>query len=177
VSRQEDEEALAPAVAALLEARAGRLKARRDLSREEESLAWVAEFTLGDEYFAIPLEQLRAAVPIGRVVPTPLTPPHVVGIFLHRGETVAALSLSALLGGRGWRQDSVVVLVVECGGHLVGLDCGEVPRPLGVPARLVAEARSAGGAMQLLNLPGRPALALLDLARLVERAREAHPGA
>ena len=74
---------------------------------------------------ALPLESLRAAVPLRMVTPVPLSPPHVIGILRFQGQILTAMSLSSLLGGRGWREDPAVLLVVDpgMGGRLLALDC------------------------------------------------------
>ena len=55
----------------LLARRAERLKARSDRGQEETTV-WVAEFPLGEERFALPLEALRAALPLRMVTAVPL---------------------------------------------------------------------------------------------------------
>src|SRR5687767_10137255 len=109
----------------LLEERAKRL---RDLEQtevvREEAVHWVAEFPLGEERYALPLESLRAALPLRMVTPVPLSAPHVIGVLRFQGQVLAALSLASLLGGHGWRQDPAVLLVVDRGdGELCAVDC------------------------------------------------------
>jgi purine-binding chemotaxis protein CheW len=152
----------------LLERRAARLRAPAP-SPEEEQLFWVAEFPLGEERWALPLSALRAAVPLRMVTPVPLSPPHVVGILRFQGQIISALSLSALLGGHGWREDPAVLLVVDPGlGRLVALDCETIPKPVALPLSLVQDARARShGAVCELSLPGAYTLRLLDVAALV----------
>lgn len=154
---------------ALLERRTERLRAPPP-RLDEAQVLWAAEFPVGEERYALPLEQLRAAVPLRTVTPVPMSPPHVVGILRFRGQILTALSLSSLLGGRGWREDPAVLLVVDAGTRLVALDCEEVPKPVGLPAGLVEEARarSRGAASVELLLPGPRQLNLLDLRHLLE---------
>ena len=154
----------------LLERRAQRVR-ERPQGVDEESVLWVAEFPVGEESYAIPLDMLRAAVPLRMVTPVPLSPPHVIGILRFQGQIVTALSLASILGGRGWREDPAVLLVVDPGfGRLVALDCERIPKPGGYPHALVEEARArTEGAVIELTLPGLRQVHLLDLRRLMDR--------
>src|SRR5712691_5627605 len=147
-------EPVAAEVKALLDRRAERARARPRL--EEETVLWMAEFPIGEEQYAIPLETLRAAVPLKMVTPVPLSPPHVIGILRFQGQVISALSLASLLGGRGWREDPAVLLVVDPGfGRLVAVDCERIPKPVGLPLKQVEEARSkATGAVAEVTLSG-----------------------
>src|SRR5207253_4573879 len=95
----------------LLERRAARLR-EKPRAAEEESVLWAAEFPVGEDSYALPLESLRAAVPLKMVTSVPLSPPHVIGILRFQGQIVTALSLASLLGGRGWREDPAVLLEI-----------------------------------------------------------------
>jgi purine-binding chemotaxis protein CheW len=152
----------------LLERRTERLRSHPP-RLDETAVLWAGEFPVGEERYALPLDVLRAAVPLRTVTPVPLSPPHVVGILRFRGQILTALSLSSLLGGRGWREDPAVLLVVDAGTRLVALDCEQVPKPIGLPATLVEEARarSHGLASIELLLPGPRQLNLLDLRYLL----------
>lgn len=160
----------APELNELLLRRAERARRKPD-SADEENVLWVAEFPIGEEMYAVSLDVLRAAVPLKMVTAVPLSPPHVIGILRFQGQIVTALSLASLLGGRGWREDPAVLLVVDPGfGHLVALDCERIPKPIGVPHALVEEARARStGAVCELTLPGTRQVNLLDLLRLMDR--------
>lgn len=160
----------APELNELLLRRAERARQKPD-SVDEENFLWVAEFPIGEEMYAVSLDVLRAAVPLKMVTAVPLSPPHVIGILRFQGQIVTALSLASLLGGRGWREDPAVLLVVDPGfGHLVALDCERIPKPIGVPHALVEEARARStGAVCELTLPGMRQVNLLDLLRLMDR--------
>jgi chemotaxis signal transduction protein len=161
---------VAPELAELLVRRAERAR-QKPVGTDEENVLWVAEFPVGEEMYAISLDVLRAAVPLKMVTVVPLSPPHVIGILRFQGQIVTALSLASLLGGRGWREDPAVLLVVDPGfGHLVALDCERIPKPIGVPHALVEEARArSSGAICELTLPGMRQVNLLDLLRLMDR--------
>ena len=159
----------------VLEIRRERLRQRPEQPADEEASVWVAEFPVGDERYAILLQRLLGSVPLKLVTPVPLSPPHVVGILRFQGHVIAALSLSGLLGVRGWRQDPAVLLVVEGpAGGLVALDCEQVPQPLAVPRRAIEEARTgATEAVSSLSLPGARQVNLIDLDLLLVRLSEA----
>jgi purine-binding chemotaxis protein CheW len=159
----------------ILEVRRDRLRHKPEHGTEEEAIFWVAEFPVGDERYAVPLHRLRGSVPLRLVTPVPLSPPHVVGILRFQGQVIAALSLAVLLGGRGWRQDPAVLLVVEGpSGDLLALDCEQVPQPVPVPLRVVEEARGrAQEAVVPVGLPGARQINLIDLDRLLASTSEA----
>jgi chemotaxis signal transduction protein len=117
----------------LLERRATRLRERPRDADEEESF-WIAELTLGDAVYALPLADLLGVVPVRLVVPVPLAAPHVLGVVRFRGEMVTALSLAWLLGAPGWRRDPSVLVVVALGDRKLAIDCEEVPKPVALPA-------------------------------------------
>jgi purine-binding chemotaxis protein CheW len=173
------EEATAHRVRLLLEARAERLKAQL-ASRVDEASLMVAQFRLGDDSYAIPLVDFRAAVPLKLVTPVPHARPDVVGIFRYQRQIIAAISLALLLGVRGRRTDPAVLLVVEpVEGKLIGLDCEEIPRPCPLPLARIEQARkSSGGPVVEVADPGGGApIHLLDLAALLEkRERRRHVG-
>ena len=160
----------APELNELLARRAQRIR-EKPAEAEDENLLWVAEFPVGEETYALPLDTLRAAVPLKMVTPVPLSPPHVIGILRFQGQIVTALSLASLLGGRGWREDPAVLLVVDPGfGRLVALDCERIPKPSGLPHAQVAEARARStGATCEITLAGVRQVSLLDLLRLMDR--------
>jgi chemotaxis signal transduction protein len=165
-----DSGGFAPELSELLARRAQRIR-EKPAEAEDENLLWVAEFPVGEETYALPLDTLRAAVPLKMVTPVPLSPPHVIGILRFQGQIVTALSLASLLGGRGWREDPAVLLVVDPGfGRLVALDCERIPKPSGLPHAQVAEARALStGATCEITLAGARQVSLLDLLRLMDR--------
>lgn len=169
---------LSPDEREILEVRRDRLRKKPEAAAEEEATFWVAEFPVGDERYAVPLQRLRGSVPLKLVTPVPLSPPHVVGILRFQGQVIAALSLAVLLGGRGWRQDPAVLLVVEGpSGDLLALDCEQVPQPLAVSQRVVEAARARGREVVVpMGVPGARQINLIDLDRLLARVSEVRGG-
>jgi purine-binding chemotaxis protein CheW len=155
----------------LLERRAARLR-EKPAANSDEAVLWVAEFPIGDESYGLPLDGLRAAVPLKMVTPVPLSPPHVIGILRFQGQVLTAMSLASLLGGRGWREDPAVLLVVDpgMGGRLVAVDCERIPKPVPLPLPLVEAARArTSGSVADVTLPGMQQINLVDLRRLLDR--------
>lgn len=157
----------------ILQLRATRLRSK-PTSAQEEIPFWAAEFPVGDEQYAIPLNALRACVPLKMVTPVPLSPPHVIGVLRFQGEILTAFSLSALLEGRGWRADPSVLLVVDQGwGELLALDCEAIPRQVALPVQAVERAQaSQSGAIAAVPIPGKKIIHLIDLPRLLEKVAE-----
>ena len=154
----------------VLERRAERLRLAPETVTESTIEHHLAEFPVGDETFAIELSAFRAVVPLRRVTPVPLARPHIVGILRFQGQIITALSMAALLGIKGWRQDPAVLLVVDPGwGRLVAIDCEEVPRPVSIAHAALDEAR-AREAMAITELvhDGR-VVHLIELSKLLDR--------
>jgi chemotaxis signal transduction protein len=137
----------------LLEARAARLRERKQSA--EEDGAWVAEFSMGGETYALPLERLVACLPLKGLTPVPQSRRDIVGITRWEGKVVAVFSMALRLGLRGWRRDPNVLLILSSKEGFVGLDCEEIPRSTQLPFGVLAQA-PAGGALRPLNLPGGP---------------------
>jgi chemotaxis signal transduction protein len=152
------------AEAALLQTRAAELAhSTTELELEEEGLA-AAMFSVGEEIYAIPLEHLRAAIPLTTVTPIPLAPPHVIGIVRFRGQAVTVLSFAAIFGVSGWRIDPAVLVVIEGpGGRLIAIDCEHIPRAATLARAAITMARSAGtGPVLELAIPELGRVLLLD---------------
>jgi len=163
-------DALPPEVMKLLESRAVRLAAPPRALESEEDNDWFATFAVGDLDVAIPLSQLRAALPLKRVTPVPLAPPEVVGVLRWSGLVLTVFSLAFMLGGQASRSDSSYLIVVERGpSRLVAFDCAQIPLAITRPAREVelARARATG---PLVDVPrGTGVLSIIDIAALLER--------
>jgi purine-binding chemotaxis protein CheW len=132
---------------AILERRAERLRAPMT-APDDAALLSFARFSLGDDEFAIPVAQLRAAIPLRGVAHVPLAPPEVLGVVRFEGQVITAYSLASLLGGYGWTSDPSTLLVVEWGrGRLAALDCHGVPQTIALPPRALeaAYAHDLGG--------------------------------
>ncbi|MGD0675844.1 MAG: chemotaxis protein CheW [Polyangiaceae bacterium] len=135
----------------------------------EDDAPWFAVFALGGEEYAIALPILRAAIPLRTVTPVPRSSPVVIGVLQFQGEVIAALSTAALLGS-GWDVPPTILLVVDAGGgRTVGLDCAQVPvaAALAVPRQRARD--QAAGVLSCVAVPGRGAVNVIDLPRLLDR--------
>ncbi len=153
---------------ALLELRAERLRSRSD-EAEELAVVHLAEFQLGSERLAFPLEAVRACLPLKMVTPVPLAPPEAIGLFRYDAELLPAYSLSALLGGRAQKADPTVLLVIDRkGGGRIAVDCEQIPMVTTRPRRDVeaARKREAGGLLVQLPDGENPPVGLLDVEAL-----------
>lgn len=120
----------------------------REHKKEEEAVedgGWIAEFTLGGQAFALPLEQLLSCIPLKGVTPVPLGKKGMIGILRHQGKVIRVLSLASLLGSRGWRRDPSVLLVLKTGKEELAVDCEEIPRVGQLPTSALQFAREMGG--------------------------------
>ena len=160
----------------LLERRAQRVRSP-PAPLEEEGAFWVAEFPFGASRCAVPLDQLKAALPLRAVTPVPLAASHVIGVLRFRGQLITAVSLGALLGGAGSFEDPAVLLIVETGdGRHFAVDCEGIPKPAPVPQAVIEAARAQGRAPIVeIALPGGREARLLDLPLLL-RGLEARVG-
>jgi len=159
--------------ALLLDLRAQRLRAL-PAAQEAEGASWVAEFPIGQETYALPLEALRGCLPLRLVTPLPLAPPHVLGVVRFQGEIVTAFSMTMLLGARGWGADPFVLVVVKLAeGQTVALDCEQIPVQVEVPrSEMERRSLSPGEVAAPVMVSGPRVLQLIDVERLTRRIRE-----
>jgi chemotaxis signal transduction protein len=157
---------------ALLLERAARLREKReDDATAMEDGGWVAEFSLGGQAYALPLEQVVACQPLRGVAAVPLGRPGVIGILRFQGKIVRVLSLASLLGSRGWRRDPSVLLILRTAAEELAVDCEEIPRVGQLPAGALAAAAGAKGeGLVELSLPGGRLLRFLNLEALLLKA-------
>lgn len=159
------------AVRELLLRRAARLRQpEEDLDPEESDGLPVAEFSVGDDLFALPLASLRATIPLRLVTVVPLAPAHVLGVLRYEGQLVCAFSAASLLG-RAWKTDPSVLLVVEHGrDRLFALDSERIPKPSVLPKSALAAAAPEDALIRLITSPGTGCLRLIDVSELMARA-------
>lgn len=161
---------LSPEQRSLLELRARRL-ATAAAEEKEEALVYFAEFPVGEHAYAVPLEAVRAALPLRLVTPVPLSPPHIVGVLRFQGRIISAVSVEALLGVRGWQQDPAVLLVVDPGfGELTAIDCERIPVAMALPRSAVEAAlQGSDAAVVEVMTPDRRQVHLIKLGQLLDR--------
>lgn len=161
------EDVVSEAARKLLLARADRL--REKPVEEDPSVYWAAEFPLGGEAYALPLDCLVACEPLRLVTPVPLSDTTLAGVVRFQRRLLSVVSLAGVLGPKGWRRDPSVLLVLKLqGDRLAAVDCEEIPRALSLPLRDVEEARkeASAGPVLRVNRPGQEPLRLLEINRL-----------
>jgi chemotaxis signal transduction protein len=178
--RRPSHASIAPEVAAILELRAGRIRTKRvDQSADADALFWVAEVVVGQDTYAFPLEQVRAALPLRMVSPVPLAPAHVLGMFRFRGDLLVAFSLESLLGLRGWAVDPAVLVVLEVERRLIAFDCESIPKASTLPITSIEEARARAKNEPVLSVT-TPDLRIVrlvdDISKLLEPTEASRAG-
>jgi len=159
-----------PRERAILELRAAEARAPLPTDAErEERVLWVASFPVGDETYAIPCDDLRGLVPLARVTPVPLAPAHVIGVFRFEEAVIPVMSLATLVGARGWRRDTTLLLLASVAGkRVVAFDVEEAPVAVPVPLRSVEDARKEGDlAVIHVEATDSRRLGLVQIARLL----------
>jgi chemotaxis signal transduction protein len=151
----------------LLRRRAARLaQPRPTAGGEDDDLLTVAQFSVGDALYALPLTDLWAALALRDVTPVPLAPAHVIGVLRWQGRVVTALSLASLLGIRGWHRDPAVLLIVTSGRGLVALDSEAIPRLAALSRSRIemSRARRQGAVLEVATAGGEM-VNLLDVGQ------------
>lgn len=165
-------EALSEQDRARLRERAARLGAEEPGELTSQPMH-LARFRVGELECALPLEQLRAILPLKSVTPVPLAASHVLGVIRYEGSIVAAMSLGMLLGAKGWRRDPQVLGIVAYGdGRRVAFDFEEAPAAVVMDARLLEAARNGRRrALTDIVVPGEATITFIDPTELLARGR------
>jgi purine-binding chemotaxis protein CheW len=72
-------------------------------------------FTCGTRWFAVPEERAREVVSVPGLTRVPGAPPHVLGVFSHRGEVMPVVDTGTLFGTGSQRSGRAVVLRLDRG--------------------------------------------------------------
>lgn len=121
-------------------------------------------FACGASWYAVPAEHAAEVVSFPQLTRVPGAPPHLLGVFAHRGEVIPVVDLSILVGGPGeatrravllrLRQGSVALTVQKVAG--VSTLTGKMD-PLGtsgVRLHLKGPALSAKSEVAVIDLEG-----------------------
>jgi chemotaxis signal transduction protein len=157
-------------ILALLQRRAERLRTPT-VTKPPSLLA--AELWVGDERYALPLEKLRAVLPLRLVTPVPLSSSKIIGLYRFEGRLVTAFSFASLVGVRGWLVDPELLLLVEVSpGRLVALDCEQVPREVELPLEKIERPKETKrqALLRAMTQELYPIWLVEDLAALVDSA-------
>ena len=58
-------------------------------------------FSCGTSWYAVPADRAAEVVSFPDLTRVPGAPPHLLGVFAHRGEVIPVVDLSVLTGGKG----------------------------------------------------------------------------
>ena len=139
--------------------------------------AWYFCFRLLGGRYAFEAHLVTEVVRIGPLTRLPAAPAFLPGVFTHRGEVLPVLDIGQLVGqGAQPIRASTRAAIVHCGPWKVAVISDGVEGLVALPARAIEPppAESAGMA-EFLSGVGRDrrgAVAILDLPRLVETARD-----
>ncbi|MFO7966064.1 MAG: chemotaxis protein CheW [Archaeoglobaceae archaeon] len=132
----------------------------------------VVKFRLGNEYFAIPVEEVKEVVKMQNITRTPNSPPHVEGIIDLRGIVCTIIDPKKLLSvnGEEGQEDRIIVLDIEDSN--VGIKVDEVSSVTDFSNREVDTKVGVGdysrGVVKDENNENVELVILLDVKRLVE---------
>lgn len=78
-------------------------------------------FRLAQEFFAIPLLQVKEVIAMPEVTPVPQTPPHFIGIMNLRGQVITVLDLRLKLGIKPQKGAETAVVIRDLADVSVGV--------------------------------------------------------
>jgi purine-binding chemotaxis protein CheW len=122
-------------------------------------------FACGNSLYAVPAERAAEVVSLPQLTRVPGAPPHLLGVFAHRGEVIPVIDVGALVGAKGESTHRRAVLVRVPRGSLA-LTAGRVAgvstltgelNPLGtsgVQAHLRGPAKAAAGEVAVIDPEG-----------------------
>ena len=124
-------------------------------------------FASGAHWYAVPPERASEIVVVDRLTPLPAAAPHVLGVFVHRGEVIPLIDLVLLRTGSPGGGSRAVVVRGERGSYAL-----TVTRVLGVSA-VGQSSTSMGDEGLLAHLRGPvrangAEVALMDVEGLLE---------
>jgi purine-binding chemotaxis protein CheW len=67
-------------------------------------------FACGLSWYAVPAERAAEVVSFPELTRVPGAPPHLLGVFAHRGEVIPVIDLSLLTGGKGETSRRAILL-------------------------------------------------------------------
>ena len=105
-------------------------------------------FASGADWYAVPADRATEIVAVDSVTPIPGAPPHVRGVFAHRGEVIPIIDLLRLRSGAAGDASRAVIVRAARGAYAL-----TVTEVLGVGALGAARSR-LGEAGMLAHLSG-----------------------
>lgn len=67
-------------------------------------------FSCGTSWYAVPADRAAEVVSLPDLTRVPGAPPHLLGVFAHRGEVIPVVDLNSLVGGTGEAAQRAVLL-------------------------------------------------------------------
>jgi purine-binding chemotaxis protein CheW len=122
-------------------------------------------FACGESLYAVPAERAAEVVSLPQLTRVPGAPPHLLGVFAHRGEVIPVIDIGVLVGTKAERATRRAVLVRVPRGSLaltasrvagVSVLSGELT-PLGttgVQAHLKGPAKASAGEVAVIEPEG-----------------------
>jgi purine-binding chemotaxis protein CheW len=161
----------------LAELDAGPVVAAAPEPRDEPTRDFLS-FRLGDEEYAVSIEEVREIVKVPPITEVPRAPEHILGVITLRGEVIPVfdvrgrLGLPAVAPGRATR-----IVICEAGQGLCGIVVDAVSERVRLPPKAIEPPPHAlGGAgsefLAGIGRDGDRLFILLDLALLLARAPE-----
>jgi purine-binding chemotaxis protein CheW len=148
-----------------------------DAIREEEIR--VCLFSMGGDFYAIPVDLLTEIIISQKIFPIPTTPPHVLGVINLRGNIVPIVDIREALSLPRQTQPAQIA-IVKLDALMLGIVVDNVSEVVAVPVSSVlaipADASSQAGKgrsryLKSLIQRGEGVIALLDLQKIVEEIK------
>lgn len=132
-------------------------------------------FELGDQLYALPLNQVRHVEPVGRLDPIPLAPSIFAGAMCMRGRVVPVLDLAQMAGIASGQPRRVLVLDPSIAdlGLLVGATRGRHPDVHALPP---AQRQELTATFATPLLDGDQCLNIINLEDLLLQLDRSFPG-
>jgi purine-binding chemotaxis protein CheW len=148
-----------------------------DVIPEEEMR--VCLFSMGEDFYAIPVELLTEIIISQKIFPVPTTPPHVLGVINLRGNIVPIVDIRAALSLP--RQSiSGQIAVIRHGAMTLGIVVDNVSEVVAVPLSSLLAIPSDAGAqasksrtrfLKSIIQREESVAGLLDVERMIEEIR------
>lgn len=78
-------------------------------------------FSLGEEFYAIPLLTVKEVIAMPQVTPVPFTQPHFIGITNLRGQVISIIDLRQKLGIKAKNSSEMVVIICDLKDLCLGI--------------------------------------------------------
>ncbi|MBU2913589.1 MULTISPECIES: chemotaxis protein CheW [Reichenbachiella] len=111
----------------------------RDITEHEETYMLVA-FSVGDEEYAVSIDQIKEVVPCPTIAPVPQVPDFVKGVANVRGNVLAIIDLALRFGLKHERTEGKFVLVMKSEDLKFAISVQAVPNTMMVKESEITQA-------------------------------------